>query len=166
MNDSLRGSVFLRYSPAHTSCACIVLAARLLKIQLPDNPSWWKLFDLTENVLFDVCKHIMCLYKNDYVPKISDIEQFLEQKRKESGISVVVFTIEDSVNVQELEVAAAKRKDSNRDEDTQAKHNDRPNQEKSHVPARHTRPISPQKRTHRYHEPHGISRYSRHRGHH
>ncbi|KAF0991572.1 hypothetical protein HZS_3987 [Henneguya salminicola] len=71
MNDSLRGSVFVRYSPVHIGCACIVLASRILKIILPQNPPWWLLFDVDEKTLLDICENILTLYTQKHITVIT-----------------------------------------------------------------------------------------------
>ena len=40
MNDSFRTTVFCEYQPETIACACIFLAARMLKIALPSEPNW------------------------------------------------------------------------------------------------------------------------------
>ncbi len=47
MNDSFRTNLFCRYQPSVIACASIYLAACDMKVKLPDNPPWWKLFDAT-----------------------------------------------------------------------------------------------------------------------
>ncbi len=63
MNDCLRTNIFVRYEVKTITCACIFLAARQLKVSvresvcvvitgvhcqvaLPEQPSWWRLFDV------------------------------------------------------------------------------------------------------------------------
>lgn len=67
MNDSLRTEVFLRYSPETVACACIYLSARVLRITLPKNPSWFVIFGVKEEDIIDVCKRIVNLYNRGKV---------------------------------------------------------------------------------------------------
>lgn len=63
MNDSFRTDVFVRYQPETIACACIYLTARKLNIPLPNNPSWFLIFRVSEDDMLDVCYRIMTLYK-------------------------------------------------------------------------------------------------------
>ena len=67
MNDSLRTEVFLRYSPETVACACIYLSARVLRIPLPKNPSWFIIFGVKEEDIIDVCRRIVNLYNRGKV---------------------------------------------------------------------------------------------------
>eukprot|EP00291_Cryptomonas_curvata_P028921 CAMPEP_0172213474 /NCGR_PEP_ID=MMETSP1050-20130122/37613_1 /TAXON_ID=233186 /ORGANISM="Cryptomonas curvata, Strain CCAP979/52" /LENGTH=243 /DNA_ID=CAMNT_0012894311 /DNA_START=98 /DNA_END=825 /DNA_ORIENTATION=- len=45
VNDSYRTVHCVRFGPSVLACAAIYLAARDLKIALPESPPWWSLFD-------------------------------------------------------------------------------------------------------------------------
>jgi hypothetical protein len=62
INDSLRTSVLLRYPPEVVACGCIFLAARSLKVPLPENPGWWQMFDATYSELEDIALDILEMY--------------------------------------------------------------------------------------------------------
>nr|CAB3228935.1 cyclin-L1-like [Phallusia mammillata] len=62
MNDSLRSTVFVRYTPETIACACIYLAARVLKVALPSKPHWFYLFNATEDEIQQICKHLLQVY--------------------------------------------------------------------------------------------------------
>lgn len=62
MNDALRTDVFVRYSPETIACACIWLAARLLKVPLPEQPSWYLVLRVKQEHIEDVAASILRLY--------------------------------------------------------------------------------------------------------
>ena len=62
MNDSLRTDVFMRYNPETIACSCIYLSARKLNIPLPNNPTWFGVFRVTEEHIIDICYRVMELY--------------------------------------------------------------------------------------------------------
>lgn len=62
MNDSLRTDVFVRFSPETIACACIFLAARTVKVNLPLRPPWWELFDATHDEIEDISLTILRMY--------------------------------------------------------------------------------------------------------
>ena len=90
MNDSLRTDIFLRYSSENIVCACIYLAARELKISLPQNPPWFTIFGSDEESIKEVCVRIMHIYSHKVQSqevlekKINQInEQINEEKRRQ-----------------------------------------------------------------------------------
>lgn len=78
MNDSLRTDVFLRYQPETIACACVYLTARKLGIPLPNNPSWYGIFKVSEDHIVDVCYRIMALYKRQK-PNVEKLEEAVEE---------------------------------------------------------------------------------------
>ena len=82
MNDSLRTNVFVRYFPETIACACIYLAARQLKISLPEIPSqkisWWEVFRVSETSIRSICYDILRLY-NRAKPKVLELETKLNE---------------------------------------------------------------------------------------
>lgn len=65
MNDGLRTDVFLRHTPETIACACIHLGARVLDYPLPnggDEFRWWRLFDVDETSIFEVCQILLKMY--------------------------------------------------------------------------------------------------------
>ena len=78
MNDSLRSDVFMRYNPESIACACLYLAARQEKIVLPSNPPWFLMFEVTEDVIQEICLSILRLYARDKVgPYIDWLPRYL-----------------------------------------------------------------------------------------
>ncbi|CAH2097947.1 unnamed protein product [Euphydryas editha] len=71
MNDALRTDVFMRFPPETIACACIYLTARKIGLPLPNNPSWFLLFKVTEEDIRSVCIKILQLYKR---PKVNPEE--------------------------------------------------------------------------------------------
>lgn len=71
MNDALRTDVFMRFPPETIACACIYLTARKIGLPLPNNPSWYLLFKVTEEDIRVVCVKILQLYKR---PKVNPEE--------------------------------------------------------------------------------------------
>lgn len=62
MNDSLQTNVFVRYPPEAIACACIHLSSRILRVPLPTEPMWYKLFNVDDEAIESICKSIMMLY--------------------------------------------------------------------------------------------------------
>lgn len=62
MNDSLQSDCFVRYTPEKIACACIFLAARSLKLNLPQRPPWWILFSADRDEIEDISLAILRLY--------------------------------------------------------------------------------------------------------
>lgn len=81
MNDSFRTDVFVRYQPETIACACIYLTARKLNIPLPNNPSWFLIFRVSEDDMLDVCYRIMTLYKRSK-PNAETLEEAVDSLKK------------------------------------------------------------------------------------
>ncbi|XP_037027418.1 cyclin-L1 [Bradysia coprophila] len=81
MNDSLRTDVFVRYQPETIACACIYLTARKLNFPLPNNPSWYGIFKVTEEDIIDVSYRISELYRRSK-PNVEQLEQAVEELKK------------------------------------------------------------------------------------
>lgn len=100
MNDSLRTDVFVRYHPETIACACIYLTARKLNFPLPNNPSWFGIFKVSEDSIIDVSYRICELYRRPKVtfyhttlfalangyffkqPSVETLEQSVEELKK------------------------------------------------------------------------------------
>ncbi|XP_076472731.1 cyclin-L1-like [Babylonia areolata] len=89
MNDSLRTDVFVRYSPGAIACACIFLAARRLRVPMPNRPPWYYLFGVDDEAIEAICKMLLYLYNfpkpdQDRLEKLCEDarQQQLEEKRK------------------------------------------------------------------------------------
>lgn len=63
MNDSLRTDVFVRFNPESIACACIYLTARKINLPLPNNPTWYGVFNVRECDILDISYKIMDLYR-------------------------------------------------------------------------------------------------------
>lgn len=81
MNDSLRTDVFVRYQPETIACACIYLTARKLHVALPNSPSWFGIFKVTEEQILDVCYRICQLYRRAK-PNVEVLEEAVEKLKK------------------------------------------------------------------------------------
>jgi len=81
MNDSLRTDVFVRFKPEVIACACIFLAARIVKINLPSRPPWWQLFDASYDDIEDIALSIITLYSRP-LRKISHLEAIVNKLKK------------------------------------------------------------------------------------
>ena len=81
MNDSLRTDVFVRYNPESIACACIYLTARKINLPLPNNPTWFGVFNVSENDILDISYKIMDLYRRAK-PNAEALEQTVEKIRK------------------------------------------------------------------------------------
>lgn len=81
MNDSLRTDVFVRYNPESIACACIYLTARKINLPLPNNPTWYGVFKVTEDDILDISYRIMELYRRPK-PNAEELEQAVEKLKK------------------------------------------------------------------------------------
>mmetsp|Transcript_70110 Transcript_70110/g.111514 ORF Transcript_70110/g.111514 Transcript_70110/m.111514 type:complete len:650 (-) Transcript_70110:142-2091(-) len=59
LNDFHRLPNILNYSSLEVACSCIFLAARRLKIKLPDDPSWCELFGVDKAKLHEIASIIL-----------------------------------------------------------------------------------------------------------
>lgn len=81
MNDSLRTDVFVRYNPESIACACIYLSARKIHLPLPNNPTWYGVFDVNEDDILDISYKIMDLYRRKK-PNAEALEKEIEKLKK------------------------------------------------------------------------------------
>ena len=81
MNDSLRTTVFLRYSPETIAAACIFLAARVLSIPLPKSPGWWEVFGCCIEEIEAISLSILELYQTR-LPSTEDMRQEVSRARE------------------------------------------------------------------------------------
>mmetsp|Transcript_22526 Transcript_22526/g.62492 ORF Transcript_22526/g.62492 Transcript_22526/m.62492 type:complete len:516 (-) Transcript_22526:652-2199(-) len=89
VNDSLRTMLCVRFKAEVVACAAIFLAARELKISLPesDDPeesNWWDLFDVRLEDIVEVCVTILGLYslpKAYYTPLAAPPPGTIAKKR-------------------------------------------------------------------------------------
>nr|XP_055057693.1 cyclin-L1 isoform X1 [Misgurnus anguillicaudatus] len=80
MNDALRTDVFVRFEPEAIACACIYLAARVLRIPLPSKPHWYLLFGATKEDVKEICVTTMKLYSRNK-PNYEQLEKEVEKRR-------------------------------------------------------------------------------------
>jgi len=87
MNDSFRTTIFCEYQPETIACACIFLAARMLKIPLPSQPiHWYELFDAQTEDVEKIALRILELYSNVFRPYeelIGKVEILRQAKKKQ-----------------------------------------------------------------------------------
>jgi len=69
LNDSLRTTACVQYTPETVACAMIKLASKRAKEALPLNPPWWAMFDVREEDMQDCAQMVTRLYA---LPKIDD----------------------------------------------------------------------------------------------
>lgn len=81
MNDSLRTDVFVRFNPESIACACIYLSARKISLPLPNNPSWFGVFNVNEDDILDIAYKIMDLYRRPK-PNAEALDQSVEKLKK------------------------------------------------------------------------------------
>ncbi|KAI8517304.1 Cyclin-L1 [Branchiostoma belcheri] len=85
MNDSLRTDVFVRFSPETIACACIFLAARQLKVPLPNRAHcpchWYELFGASEDEVQEISLMILKIYARDK-KNYEDLDKEVEKRRK------------------------------------------------------------------------------------
>ena len=87
MNDSLRTTVFLRYSPETIAAACIFLAARVLSIPLPKSPGWWEVFGCSIEEIEAISLSILELYQTklpfteEMKREVNKAREALEEKK-------------------------------------------------------------------------------------
>ncbi|KAI6659051.1 Cyclin-L1-like [Oopsacas minuta] len=99
MNDSLRTTVFLRYSPETIAAACIFLAARVLSIPLPKTPGWWEVFGCSIEEIEDISLYILELYQTK-LPSPEEMKREVKKAREtlEEKKSAEKHLIESSSN--------------------------------------------------------------------
>ncbi|KAJ4880985.1 Cyclin-T1-4 [Raphanus sativus] len=70
VNDGLRTSLCLQFKPHHIAAGAIFLAAKFLKVRLPNDgeKAWWHEFDVTPRQLEDVSNQMLELYEQNRVP--------------------------------------------------------------------------------------------------
>lgn len=87
MNDSFRTTLFCVYQPETIACACIFLAARMLKVPLPSEPiHWYELFDAKTVDVENIALRILELYSNvqrPYTELIGKVEILRAAKKKQ-----------------------------------------------------------------------------------
>jgi len=87
MNDSFRTTLFCIYQPETIACACIFLAARMLKLHLPTEPiHWYELFDAKTEDVETIARTILELYSKvprPYTELISHVELLRSAKKKQ-----------------------------------------------------------------------------------
>ncbi|XP_018012643.1 cyclin-L1 [Hyalella azteca] len=81
MNDALRTDVFMRYSPEAIASACIWLAARKLRVPLPEQPPWYHIVNVCIEDIQMIAASILKLYTRRKV-KLETLESKVEEIRK------------------------------------------------------------------------------------
>ncbi|KAL8145727.1 cyclin-T1-3-like [Apium graveolens] len=78
VNDGLRTSLCLQFKPHHIAAGAIFLAAKFLKVKLPNDPetSWWREFDVHPAQLEEVSNQMLELYEQNRLPnsQTSEVE--------------------------------------------------------------------------------------------
>ncbi|KAL0037214.1 hypothetical protein WJX79_006696 [Trebouxia sp. C0005] len=77
-NDSLRSTLCVRFKGEIVACGIIFLAARQLRIPLPEDPAWWDLFNVAKHDLLEVACEVLDLYKlpkAEYAPISKDAQR-------------------------------------------------------------------------------------------
>ncbi|GAB4814067.1 hypothetical protein N2152v2_001113 [Parachlorella kessleri] len=75
-NDSLRTTLCVRYKAQVVACGILFLAARRLKMPMPENPPWWEVFEATQEQVHGVCAALLELYsrpKAEYIALGRDV---------------------------------------------------------------------------------------------
>ncbi|KAJ7545809.1 hypothetical protein O6H91_08G011600 [Diphasiastrum complanatum] len=76
-NDSLRTTLCVRFKSEVVACGVVYAAARRFQVPLPENPSWWQVFDSLKSEVDEVCRVLANLYQQ---PKAYYIEVGREVK--------------------------------------------------------------------------------------
>ena len=100
MNDSARTHVFCQYLPETIACACIYLAARMLKIRksgevwiifctktlaLPSEPHWYEIFNAKTEDVEAIAMTLLTLYSRQprpYSEVIAEVDVLREARKK------------------------------------------------------------------------------------
>lgn len=149
MNDSLRTDIFLRYSQENIVCACIYLAARELKISLPQNPQWFTIFNADEESIQEICIRILHLYSHktksqEELEKVvvdchhqinEEKRKTREEKYKQQAATVAAAITQESAKKSETTKEEASKTDVPLESKIKSKFEDRkfPHQQRGHV---------------------------------
>ena len=60
------------------------MAARFLRLKLPDNPPWWELFDATKRDIEVICNRLLRLYQGESVAWLESLRPPPEVKKKKA----------------------------------------------------------------------------------
>ena len=98
MNDSARTHVFCQYLPETIACACIYLAARMLKIRkysmnctcswvlaLPSEPHWYEIFNAKTEDVEAIAMTLLTLYSKQprpYSEVIAEVDVLRDARKK------------------------------------------------------------------------------------
>lgn len=69
INDGMRGVVAVCHQPHVIACAAIELAAEDLKVELPEEPRWYRVFDVERKDLEEASRLIKIVYETVTSPK-------------------------------------------------------------------------------------------------
>ncbi|XP_009757409.1 cyclin-L1-1-like [Nicotiana sylvestris] len=103
-NDSLRTTLCVRFKSEVVACGAVYVAARRCRVSLPENPPWWKVFDVDKAGIDEVCRvlaHLYSLPKAQYIPVC-----------KEGGSIVTLNRSQEVAKEAILKAALDKLKDS------------------------------------------------------
>ena len=67
MNDALRTDVSVRFTPESIACASIWLAARELRVPLPEEPAWYEVVKVKLDDIHHIAASILKLYNREKV---------------------------------------------------------------------------------------------------
>eukprot|EP01138_Halocafeteria_seosinensis_P013134 gb/GECG01013414.1/.p1 GENE.gb/GECG01013414.1/~~gb/GECG01013414.1/.p1 ORF type:complete len:371 (+),score=47.25 gb/GECG01013414.1/:1-1113(+) len=67
LNDSLRLDLCVRFRAESIACAAIYLASRKLEQPLPMNPPWYKVFNTSDDEIFQISAEVLQLYEEPRV---------------------------------------------------------------------------------------------------
>ncbi|OAF70569.1 CycL1 [Intoshia linei] len=98
MNDALRTTLFVQFSPETIACGCIYLAARDQEKPLPDNPHWYYLYGASTKDVKSISIQLVKLYEREKPSYSSLIKLVKECKDKSVKRKIDSLTIGGSID--------------------------------------------------------------------
>ncbi|CAK9302225.1 unnamed protein product [Gordionus sp. m RMFG-2023] len=97
LNDSYKTNVYVRFQPPSIACACIFLSARHLQFPLPNNPPWYKIFNVTLEEIQEISLQLFKLYTRTQI-LLKNIDKTLNVSRKLYELNKIQMLANDAAS--------------------------------------------------------------------